>query len=107
MKNKETDYEKLYRDSLLTLSEKESILSEKDDIIADLGFELDKLRRYIFGFKSEKHNGSAGDNQMSLFELVNALKDDATQPNYALDEMQLLCTGTKDEEREVGLEDTK
>jgi len=69
MENKETDYEKLYRDSLLTLSEKESILSEKDDIIADLGFELDKLRRYIFGFKSEKHNGSAGDNQMGLFEL--------------------------------------
>jgi hypothetical protein len=27
---------------------------------------------------------------MSLFELVNALKDDATQANYALDEMQLL-----------------
>jgi transposase len=69
MENKETDYETLYRDSLLTLSEKESILSEKDDIIADLGFELDKLRRYIFGFKSEKRNGSAGDNQMGLFEL--------------------------------------
>jgi len=38
-------------------------------VIAGLGFELDKLRKYIFGFKSEKRNGSAADGQMGLFEL--------------------------------------
>jgi transposase len=69
MENKEADHKKLYEETLLVLSKKESILSEKDDIIADLGFELDKLRRYVFGFKSEKRTGSAGDNQMGLFEL--------------------------------------
>lgn len=62
MENKETDYKKLYEETLL-------VLSEKDHVIANLGFELDKLRRYIFGFKSEKRNGNAGDNQMGLFEL--------------------------------------
>tara|TARA_R110000850_G_scaffold96988_2_gene202551 strand:- start:4077 stop:4265 length:189 start_codon:yes stop_codon:yes gene_type:complete len=62
MKNKETDYKKLYEETLLVLSEKEGILAEKDHVIANLGFELDKLRRYIFGFKSEKRNGNAGDN---------------------------------------------
>lgn len=62
MENKEADYKKLYEETLL-------VLSEKDGIIADLGFELDKLRRYIFGFKSEKRTGSSGDDQLSLFEL--------------------------------------
>ena len=76
MENKEEDYKKLYEETLLVLSEKEGILVEKeevivekDHVIADLGFELDKLRRYIFGFKSEKRNGSAADGQMGLFEL--------------------------------------
>ncbi|REG87077.1 IS66 family transposase [Algoriphagus antarcticus] len=69
MENKEEDYKKLYEETLLVLSEKEEILSEKNDIIADLGFELDKLRRYIFGFKSEKRNSSSADGQMGLFEL--------------------------------------
>lgn len=69
MENKEADYKKLYEETLLVLSEKEETLSEKDNIIADLGFELDKLRRHLFGFKSEKRNGGAGDNQIGLFEL--------------------------------------
>ncbi|MEB2778727.1 IS66 family transposase [Algoriphagus sp. D3-2-R+10] len=69
MENKGTDYKKLYEETLLVLSEKEEALAGKDHVIADLGFELDKLRRYIFGFKSEKRSGSAGDNQMGLFEL--------------------------------------
>ncbi|MEB2785245.1 hypothetical protein [Algoriphagus persicinus] len=69
MENKETDYKKLYEETLLVLPEKQEALAEKDHVIADLGFELDKLRRYIFGFKSEKRNGSTGDNQMGLFEL--------------------------------------
>lgn len=69
MENKGADYKKLYEETLSVLSEKEAALAEKDHVIADLGFELDKLRRYIFGFKGEKRNGSAGDGQMGLFEL--------------------------------------
>jgi transposase len=62
MDNKETDYKKLYEEALLTLS-------KKDDIISDMRSELDKLRKYIFGFKSEKRKDSVGENQMGLFEL--------------------------------------
>lgn len=69
MEDKEIDYKKLYEDTLLVLSEKEDALAEKDIRIADLGFELDKLRRHIFGFKSEKRIHHTGDNQMGLFEL--------------------------------------
>ena len=69
MENKETDYKKLYAETLLVLSEKEETLVEKDQVIATLGFELDKLRRHIFGFKSEKRSGNTGDNQLGLFEL--------------------------------------
>mgnify|MGYP000317503413 CR=1 FL=1 len=57
-----TDYKKLYEETLL-------VLSEKDHVIANLGFELYKLRRYIFGFKYEKRKGTTGDSQMGLFEL--------------------------------------
>jgi transposase len=38
-------------------------------VIANLSFELDKLRRYIFRFKSEKRNGNIGDNPRFFFEL--------------------------------------
>ena len=76
MENKETDYKKLYAETLLVLSEKEETLIrkeetlvEKDQVIATLGFELDKLRRHIFGFKSEKRSGNTGENQLGLFEL--------------------------------------
>lgn len=69
MENKETDYKKLYEDTLLALSEKEDLLSEKEEIISDLKFELDKLRRYLFGSKSEKRDSQAGENQLGLFEL--------------------------------------
>lgn len=69
MDNKETDYKKLYEEALLTLSKKEELLSKKEDIISDMQFELDKLRKYIFGFKSEKRKDSVGENQMGLFEL--------------------------------------
>lgn len=62
MENKETDYKKLYEEALLTVSQKE-------DIISDLQSELDKLRRHLFGSKSEKRTGNTGDNQMGLFEL--------------------------------------
>ncbi|QDH79623.1 IS66 family transposase [Echinicola soli] len=62
MENKGTDYKKLYEEALLTVSEKE-------DAIADLQSELDKLRRYIFGTKSEKRTGSTDQNQLGIFEL--------------------------------------
>lgn len=69
MENRETDYQKLYEESLLTLSEKEELLvckkqelTKKEEIISNLKFELDKLRRYLFGAKSEKRDSQAGEN---------------------------------------------
>jgi len=63
MGNAATDYKKLYEESLLTISEKE-------DKISQLIFELDKFRRYIFGRKSEKLSSREADLlQMNLFDL--------------------------------------
>jgi len=62
MENTGTDYRKRYEETLLTLAEKE-------DIISDLKSELDKLRRHLFGSKSEKRDGHSGENQLGLFEL--------------------------------------
>lgn len=62
MGNGEKDYKMLYEEALLTVSEKE-------DIISDQQFELDKLRRHLFGFKSEKRTNNVGDDQLGLFEL--------------------------------------
>jgi transposase len=62
MENKETGYKKLYEDTLL-------VLSQKEEAISDLRFELDKLRRYIFGFKSEKRTSAVSQDQMGLFDL--------------------------------------
>ena len=47
MENTAIDYKKLYEQSLLTISEKE----EK---IASLSFELDKFRKYIFWQKERE-----------------------------------------------------
>lgn len=69
MENGGKDYKKLYEDTLLTLSEKEEILIQKEEIISDQQFELDKLRKHLFGFKSEKRTGNTGDGQLGLFEL--------------------------------------
>ncbi|WP_228527946.1 IS66 family transposase, partial [Pararhodonellum marinum] len=62
MENGEKDYKKLYEEALLTLSEKEEIISDQQ-------FELDKLRRHLFGFRSEKRTNDVGDDQLGLFEL--------------------------------------
>jgi len=63
MGNAATDYKKLYEESLLTISEKE-------DKISQLIFELDKFRRYIHGSKSEKLSSREIDLlQMNLFDL--------------------------------------
>lgn len=69
MENGKKDYEKLYEEALLTLSEKEENLVQKEDIISDLRIELDKLRKHLFGSKSEKRTGDTGDDQLGLFEL--------------------------------------
>jgi transposase len=69
MENRAPDYKKLNEDALLNLSEKEEKLSRKEEVISDLQSELDKLRRHIFGFKSEKRTGNVGENQLELFEL--------------------------------------
>ncbi|ERM81678.1 hypothetical protein P872_19470 [Rhodonellum psychrophilum GCM71 = DSM 17998] len=69
MEHGEKDYKKLYEEALLTLSEKEEILIQKEEIISDQQFELDKLRRHLFGFKSEKRANNVGDDQLGLFEL--------------------------------------
>ena len=64
MENTAIDYKNSHEQSLLTISEKE----EK---IASLSFELDKFRKYIFGKKSEKFVApKAGEGQIDpLFEL--------------------------------------
>jgi hypothetical protein len=69
MENGEKDYKKLYEEALLTLSEKEENLLRKDEIISDRQFERDKLRRHLFGFKSEKRTSNVGDDQLGIFEL--------------------------------------
>lgn len=88
MENRLTDYRNLYKEALLTLSKKEEKLIEKEltikdneHVIADLLFELDKLKKYIFGFKSEKHTSNLGVNQMGLFELgtTQALQEELSE----------------------------
>jgi len=69
MENREADYKKLYEETLLTLSEKEEKLTQKEEIISDLKVELDKLRRALFAPKSEKRDSQAGEDQLGLFEL--------------------------------------
>lgn len=88
MGNTATDYKKLYEQSLLVISEKEEELGrsnltisqkeetfteelvKKEEKISALSFELDKLRKYIFGKKSEKLSAPlAGAGQIDLFEL--------------------------------------
>ena len=69
MENRETDHQKLYKQTLLTLSEKEEKLTQKEEVISDLEFELNKLRRHLYEFISEKWDNQVGENQLGLFEL--------------------------------------
>lgn len=70
MENAAIDYKKLYEKSLLTISENEESLTEKDETITQLSFELDKFRKYLFGKKNEKLSGSNSDvSQLYLFDL--------------------------------------
>ena len=70
MKNTAIDYKKLYEESLLTISNNQENLAEKDEKITQLSFELEKFRRYIYGSKSEKLPLKQVDiSQMNLFDL--------------------------------------
>lgn len=54
MEDTAIDYQKLYEESLLTISKKEEELANERQKILQLNFELDKFRKYLFGRKSEK-----------------------------------------------------
>lgn len=111
MENGETDYKKLYEETLLTLSEKEEKLSRKDDTISDLKFELDKLRRHLFGFKSEKRDSQAGENQLGLFELgttqavQEALSESVAVPEKSASKKRAKGTGRMTLPEELRRED--
>src|SRR5690606_25192064 len=81
MENRDPDYKKLYEETLLTLLEKEEKLTRKEEIISDLKYELDKLRRHLFGSKSEKRDIRTGDSQLGLFELgtTKAVQEELSQ----------------------------
>jgi transposase len=65
------DYKTLYEQALELLTEKQQLLTEQQQEITSLSFELDKLRRYLFGPKSEKLPLRAADaNQAALFDLA-------------------------------------
>jgi transposase len=70
MEDTVTDYKALYELEVEEHRKSLSAISEKDSRIADLEFELDKFRKYLYGRKSEKFPvAHAGVNQMGLFEL--------------------------------------
>src|SRR5690606_22395046 len=75
MENTATDYKKLYEQELEAHKKSLLAISQKEETIADLQFELEKFRKYFFGKKSEKFTGpQAGANQLGLFELGNTLE---------------------------------
>ena len=79
-------YKKLYQDALLTISKKEEQiafereeslkkLSEKEEQIIQLNFQLDKFRKYLFGKKSEKLSVQQIDvSQLTLFDLQTPIE---------------------------------
>lgn len=58
MENMATDYKKLYVQELEAHKKSLLAISQKEETIADLQLELGKFRKYFFGRKSEKLNGS-------------------------------------------------
>lgn len=69
-----TDYKLLYEQALSeqekSLEESLEIITQKDNQIASLNFELDKFRKFFYGKKSEKFSSHAVDgSQMNLFDL--------------------------------------
>ncbi|MEO6282794.1 MAG: transposase [Dyadobacter sp.] len=70
MKDTATDYKLLYEQAIAEHKKSLELISEKDEQIQALNFELDKYKRYIFGKKNEKLAGIHTDvNQINLFKL--------------------------------------
>jgi transposase len=70
MEDTATDYKLLYEQALAAHKKSLELISEKDQQIQELNFELDKYKRYIFGKKNEKLARTHTDvNQINLFEL--------------------------------------
>lgn len=70
MEKTATDYKMLYEQTLSKLLAEQKKLVEKEERIAELSFELDKFRKYLFGQKSEKFPAQPVDgNQTHLFDL--------------------------------------
>ncbi|WP_229204312.1 transposase [Dyadobacter alkalitolerans] len=70
MEDTATDYKLLYEQAIAEHKKSLELISEKDEQIQALNFELDKYKRYIFGKKNEKLAGIHTDvNQINLFEL--------------------------------------
>ena len=71
MLNTATDYKLLYEQALAEHEKSlEDLTKQKDNQIDSLNFELDKLRKFLYGKKSEKLSGLTIDGaQIDLFEL--------------------------------------
>lgn len=70
MEDTATDYKLLYEQALAAHKKSLELISEKDQQIQALNFELDKYKRYIFGKKNEKLASTHTDvSQINLFEL--------------------------------------
>lgn len=87
MKKEVIDFQKHYENSLLTISQNKEELSVKDEKIAQLQFELDKFRKYIFGSKSEKLSVKEVDlNQTNLFDLGTTVEQKEELSEQAVEE---------------------
>lgn len=70
MEKTAADYKLLYEQVLAEQEKSLEVMAEKDGRIAELSFELDKFRKFMFGQKSEKFPVQSTDpNQIHLFEL--------------------------------------
>lgn len=70
MESTAIDYKKLYEESLAVIAKKEQLLSEKNELISQLRFQMDKFLRELYGKKSEKLSSREVDlAQLNLFEL--------------------------------------
>jgi len=75
MENAAADYKMLYEQELAEHQKSQLRISQIEERMADLQFELDKFRKYFFGKKSEKFPVPHADvNQMGLFELGTTLE---------------------------------
>jgi transposase len=70
MEDTATDYKLLYEQEIAAHKKSLELISEKDEQIQTLNFQLDKYKQYVFGKKNEKlANVHTDVNQIDLFEL--------------------------------------